>query len=91
MRLRRFGRKLSVEVLRIDEGAEVELTLEEVQLLKNGLFYLTHSARNVFDTDQVEELAQGLKWAERQIKEWKDKNRLWSNDEDTSEKQYDDE
>jgi len=77
-----------VEVLNIDKVVRVELTLEEVQLLKNGLFYLSHSAPTVFDTAQVEELAQGLKWAEKQIQQ---SDNLWTNDEDTSEKQYDDE
>ena len=81
-----------MEVLRTDEGgASVLLTLEEIQLLKNGLFYLTHAAPAIYGNDQVEELAQNLKWVERKIKQYQEKNPLWSNDEDTSEEQYDDE
>jgi len=55
------------------------------------LFYLTHAAPAIYGNDQVEELAQNLKWAERKIKQYQEKNPLWSNDEDTSEEQYDDE
>jgi len=58
-----------MKLLKIDANdCRISMTLPEIEMLKNGLFYLSHITNNAFSDEALQEAANFLKDAERQIR-----------------------
>jgi hypothetical protein len=59
-----------MKLLKIDANdCRVSMTLDEIVMLKNGLFYLSHMTNNAFSDEQLQDVANFLKDAERHIRD----------------------